>query len=98
MMGRSLREIKAALGHQASRRGLCNSPHPDPKYLEPAMVPSPDGATYRDTAGKLQVVYVEAMAPTVRCGMFAGHDGDCQAYSFSISEQDHWPKPEGWGE
>jgi hypothetical protein len=89
-----LKESKARLGAMTSRRGLCNSPHPDPKYRETVMAPDPTGRQIRnEITGKLETVYVEAEAATVKCSRFADHEGDCSAYAFSIIAPDTWPKP-----
>ena len=94
-MPTKLQKIKAKMGPGSSRRGLCNSPHPDPKWTEPKQVPHPEGKVVR-IGNRLEPVMVEAMVPTVTCSRFALHEGDCAAYTFSVKVPDRWTKPEGW--
>ena len=85
------------MGPGSSRRGLCNSPHPDPKWTEPKEIPHPEGKMKR-VDNRLKPILVEAMVPTVTCTRFFSHEGDCAAYTFSIKVPDRWSKPEGWDE
>lgn len=91
----SLKQINAKMGPGGSRRGFCNSPHPNPKYYEPKMVPHPEGKLVR-VGRNLEPLMVEAMIPVVTCSRFAGHEGDCAAYAFHIKAPETWEKPEGW--
>lgn len=87
----SLAQQKRALekGNRASRTGFCNAPHPNPKFQDTVLAPHPDGL--KDQWGIL--VLVAAVHASVICNRFAGHSGDCAAYTFSISVPDTWAKP-----
>lgn len=95
----TMKEVRAKLiGGGASRKGLCNTPHPDPKYLEEAQSPVMDNrngviAQAKDDYGN--PVYETVLAPSVKCSRFDGHDGDCSAYAFSITTPDTWPYRSG---
>lgn len=80
----------------ASRAGLCNSPHPDPRYrrsntvdeiIPGTKVPAMPGGVSRP---------VRKEYSTVACARFAGHedtDPTCRGFAFSIRTPDSWPTP-----
>lgn len=95
---KTIAEIKADLGVGASRRGQCNDPHPDPKYVTVEKAPVVDIATKKPILDQYGLVVLQDVdVATVTCSRFAGHPagdeahpGGHAAYAFAISELDRW--------
>lgn len=89
---KTLREINAGFNTPAGRAGLCNAPHPDPKFHSEITVMKVVPGS-KVTALPQGVVYpAQETISRVICSQHAGHDdGVCKGWGFSIIKPLEWP-------